>query len=352
MNLQHQKLKMEHNMKKRLIRFVTVLTIFSVLVYQSNILRFIKGRTSTAFAVGDLSVDWGVASGDPIFVVSNWLPGDSETRSIVIKNNSAFVRPVGVRGVKTLETQNLSTVVDFVVEEGVNILYTNTLAQFFIDSAGPSGLFLFNLNPGEEKTVDFTALFQINAGNEYQNAEIIFDLIIGISIDLPEACDDINLTGSIIYGTFLEDNLNGTNRNDIILAFEGNDKVEPSNGDDCVIGGPGADTIQSNNGNDVYDGGEGNDILNGGNGTDIVLGGGGDDIIEGGNQNDRLFGGDGNDKITGGNGNDYIEGNGGNDDLTGGTGNDTLLGGDGIDKVTGGAQTDTCEAETETSCEL
>lgn len=45
-------------------------------------------------------------------------------------------------------------------------------------------------------------------------------------------------------------------------------------------------------------------------------------------------------------------GEGGNDTLVGGTGGDLIIGGTGTDSATGGFGTDTCDAETETTCEL
>lgn len=304
-------------MKKRLIKITVLILFIATLIYFNGGLR-LAGQTSTAFAVGDLTVDWGVPSGQPIFVVSNMLPGDSEVRSVSITNESSFVRPVGVRGVKTSETASMSGILNFSIDDGSNQLYGpgKTLSEFFTESDDVSGLFLFNINPGETKTINFTALFPTTAGNEYQNAQIIFDLIIGISSDIPAECLDIKFAGVPIYGTANKDKLKGTNGNDLIIAFEGDDTVDGSNGDDCIIGG------------------DGNDKLDGSNGNDIILGGAGDDKINASNGNDKVYAGEGNDTIDGSNGDDYI------------------IGGLGTDNAKGGNGTDTCEAETKTSCEL
>ena len=322
-------------MKNKVIRITVLLLFITTLIYFNGGLHLVN-KSSTAFAVGDLTIDWGVPSGQPIFVVSNMLPGDSESRSVSITNESNFVRPVGIRGVNISETASMSGILNFSINDESNQLYgpDKTLNDFIEDSNDISGLFLFNINPNETKTINFTTLFPTTAGNEYQNAEIIFDLIIGISSEIPSECLNIKFTGQPIYGTSGNDKIKGTNGNDLIIVFEGNDTVNASNGNDCIVGG------------------EGNDKLNGSNGNDVIIAGPGNDTVDGSNGNDRIFGGDGNDKLNGKNGNDYIEGGEGNDTITGGNGNDTLYGNNGNDKVKGDLGTDECDAEIKQSCEL
>lgn len=356
-------------MKKRIFRILILILIITVAIYLNGGVN-LAFRKSTVQAVGDLNVDWGVPDGNPIFVVTNMLPGDSQTRSVNITNNASNLRPVAVRGILDSDTDSLASAMDIVISEGVNTLYTGTVDQFFTDSAGPSGIFLFDLAPSASKTVDFKVTFKEDSGNEFQNQTLVFDLKIGISVEVPEECSQIAFSGLPIFGTENRDVINGTNGNDLIFAFEGNDVVNSSNGDDCVVGGSGNDIIHGSNGNDVLIGAEGNDKINGDNGDDLILGGAGNDTIWGTNGNDTIFGGEGNDdidanngsdvvkgeggndKIFGGNGNDDIDGGEGNDTLRGGNNNDTLIGGNGIDSARGDLGTDTCDAETETSCEL
>ena len=337
-----------------------------------------KFLTGTAYAAGDLTIDWGVPTGDPIFVVENMLPGDQESRVVEVTNNATISRQVAIRGVKTLETLNFSTVIDFVIKKGVTDIYggtsatgAKTLKQFFQDSGAPQGLPLANLAPSQTETFTFIATFDQDAGNEFQNAKVVFDLIIGVSAEIPADCQNINIDGQVITGTQNKDNLKGTNKNDLIIALEGDDKVDASNGDDCIIGGPGKDKLDGSNGKDIIFGNDGDDYIDGSNGDDYINGGAGNDKISGGtNGNDQIFAEDGNDEVDasngddyvilgagndkadGGNGNDYIEGNEGNDEMKGGNGNDKLLGGAGTDKAWGELGSDTCEAETKFTCEL
>lgn len=314
----------------------------------------ILGRT--AQAIGDLTIDWGVPAGQPIFMVNNFMPGETVERSVTILNGASSGRPVGIVGVKTEELKDLANVLEITISQNGTDLYggslgTKTLAQFFQESTIPNAIFLFNLNPGKSKKINFKVKFQEGAGNSYQKAKVVFDILIGLYYQVPEECKDIKFSRPPIFGTQRNDILRGANGNDLIFGFEGNDRIEGSNGNDCLVGGAGNDRIFGSNGNDVILGNEGKDYLDGGNGNDLIKGGVGDDTIDGSNGNDIIFGEEGNDRIGAGNGNDYVEGNEGDDDLRGGNGSDILLGGPGNDVARGDLGVDRCEAERKYNCE-
>lgn len=350
-------------------------------------------QNTTVQAIGDLTVNWGVPEGDPIFVVSNMAPGDEETRTVGIANTSAFTRPVGVRGVETSETNNLSQALEIVISEGLTDLYggtagTKTLDQFFTDSTGPDGIPLSTLLPSASTSYTFEVTFMETAGNDFQNGEVVFDLIIGISVDLPDECELLDLLATPIIGTAKAEKLTGTPGNDLIMGLNGADSIVGNGGNDCILGGSGAESIDAGPGNDVVFGEQnadyirgnlGNDLLVGGEGGDTLKGEGGEDhlignqnsdnldggldndLLEGNEDPDTLKGQGGNDHLIGGLGVDYLdggdnedtlEGNENNDTLKGGNGNDNLVGGAGIDNANGQADSDTCDAETESNCEI
>ena len=314
----------------------------------------------TAFAVGDLTIDWGVPSGDPIFVVNNMVPGDMEQRDVDVTNGATSIRPVGVRGVETSEIGDLSTVLDIVISEGATDLYggasatgPKTLSEFFTESAGPDGIPLSDLDPGESTTYSFKVTFSEDAGNAFQNASVIFDLIIGIAIEVPEECSDIQFDGNPIFGTSRGDRLNGGPGNDLIFGLEGGDSINGNGGADCIVGGEGSDRINGNAGNDVILGQEGSDSLKGNNGEDLLIGGEGSDSLDGGNEDDVLDGGNGSDSLKGGNGEDDLFGGDGSDSLKGGNGADFLDGGGGTDSLNGGPNSDECiNGEAYSNCEI
>lgn len=324
----------QHNMKKRIVRITALLLITAVITYAAGGFR-LGSRNSTAYAVGDLTIDWGVPTGDPIYTLNNMMPGDEETRVVDVTNNAPSIRPVGVRGIKTSETGDLSGALTIEIAEGATTLYgPKPLSDFFTDSSGPFGISLSQLDPGEDTTYTFTVTFPPDTGNEFQGKSVVFDLKIGISLEVPFECRTTAELWNPIFGTSGNDNITGTKGNDIIVGFEGDDRISGKEGSDCIIGGDGKDRIDGNDRDDVIFGDDGDDILNGNDG------------------NDRMFGGEGNDRLIGRNGNDYIEGNEGDDTMRGRNGDDTLIGGDGNDRANGSNGTDTCDAEIETNCEL
>jgi len=358
---------------KKIALFLAIATLlYAGYVYRGS-LPFLNNNT--VYAAGDLMVIWGVPEGQPIFTVVNAAPGDTQSKTVQVNNGASSARPVAIKGTVTNETKNLSQALLIEISQNGTDLYggdtgQKTLAQFFTESAGPSGIPLSTIAANTSESYVITLIFDPSAGNEYQDATITFDLTLGIAFDVPLACNTMNFNGPTIFGTQGNDRINGTNKSEIIIGFEGDDRIDGLQGNDCVIAGNGADRVSGGIGNDVLFGGDNNDLLNGGNGSDTIFGEQGADDIEGGNNEDTLHGGSGNDKISGGNdndtieggtgndtidagnGNDQVNGNEDNDSLKGGNGADTLIGGAGIDHADGQNGRDTCDAESEVRCEL
>jgi len=382
-------------MKKTIYLKITKIIIVSVFAVTTSFFYFNSPNifdNSQTLAIGDVNVNWGVPDGNPIFTVANASPGDVETRTVTVTNNAPTLRPVGVRGIEQ-GGDTLKSILQIEIKVDGTSVYgaggTKTLEQFFTESAGPNGIFLTNLNPSQTKSIDFIVTFPTSAGNDYQNKSTIFDLVIGISIELPAECNQIDLLPTPIIGTFKAETLNGTPGNDLIMGLEGADKINGLGGDDCILGGEGADkingnegndaifgengadTINGNDGNDAIFGGDGADRINGNNGDDQITGGKGADTLKGENGNDIIFGNENSDTIRGGEDNDHIEGgsapdslygdngedtifgNEGNDTVRGGNGNDNLDGQAGLDTGNGNNGTDTClNFESKTNCEF
>lgn len=364
-------------MKNRLIR-IGIITVLVGAIFAFNKFDAVHFLTpSTVEAVGDLVVDFGVPPGTPMFNFPNLSPGESKSKTITVTNNALANRPVGIKGINTAETGAISNVILIVISKNGTDLYggasatgPKTLSQFFTDSSGINGIPLTTLLPNQAAAYIITATFNQSAGDQFQSKSVVFDLKIGITVDVPPQCTDMTFSGSPIFGTQKNDIINGTSGNDLIIGFEGNDAINSGNGNDCIIAGSGKDAIASGNGNDVVFGNDGDDAIVGGNDKDILIGGSGkdsirgdngsdniqgdhgNDSISGGNGNDSISGGAGNDAISGDNGDDQIHGNEGNDALNGGLGNDTLLGDQDIDTVNGASGVDTCDAEFKSACEL
>ncbi len=93
---------------------------------------------------------------------------------------------------------------------------------------------------------------------------------------------------NVIIGTQGSNILLGTDRDDAISAYGGND---------YAFGRDGADVIDGGDGNDYLFGGKGQDVINGGEGNDTLFGDAGDDVLIGDKGNDRMVGGEGADSF-------------------------------------------------------
>lgn len=310
-------------------------------------------KPSTAFAVGDLVVNWGVPEGSPIFTVSGAFPGQSESRNVTVSNSAAMSRPVAVRGVLDNQTASMSGVLKITISEGGTALYgPRTLQEFFDDSNSSNGIALSNLSSGATTTYEFKLVFVPEAGNEFQNKEIKFDLNLGVGFTLPAECGELSQYNAPIFGTSGNDKLFGGNKKDLIIGLEGDDIIQGGNNDDCIVGGDGNNKIDGGNGRDVITSGSGDDRIDGGNNDDQIIAGNGKNIVQGGNGNDQITTGTGVDLVDGGNGRDRVYAGEGDDNLKGVNGNDILYGEGGFDKANGGNGADICEAEVKINCEI
>lgn len=174
-----------------------------------------------------LSVNWGAPGPDhTIFIVANMLPGDSEFREITITNHNSSPRPLSLRSTKTAEEKAFSQILDITLFKDGNVIYGPVkLAQFFLNSATPSGIPLGNLAGNSTSTYKFLVDFPSSAGNEYQLAKVVFDLKIGKRLKIPARCrrfqgDDHNFTVT-------------SQNSEVFATFDCQDKIDDSNPDSC-----------------------------------------------------------------------------------------------------------------------
>lgn len=175
------------------------------------------------------------------------------------------------------------------------------------------------------------------------------------------------VTYNLVRGT------NGNNPNlaqgganaDLILGFNGHDRLVGNGGDDILVGGNGNDEMVGGAGNDTFVVEDDGDTVDGGAGIDTIIssinvnlhqslddqvvngsvenakligsadlnarGNSLDNVLTGNAGANNLFGAIGNDTLIGGAGNDILGGGNQNDLLNGGAGDDTLDGGAGQD---------------------
>jgi len=360
---------------KRIFSIISIiLCIFGFYIYFT---RYSGKISKTAFAVGDLIIDWGVPPPSPIFVIDSMLPGDSMTRTVTVTNDSIVSRTPVLQAIRTNNSIAFSDSLTVVISENGHDIYggissggIKTLSNLFDQTASPGSIVLSHIIPSESSHYSFTVGLPTDAPNALQGSTVRFTIVFGLDVSIPDECRHIHFSGEPIYGTAKNDRIFGTIGNDLIYALEGNDMVYGLLGDDCIIGGQGKDILRGETGDDVIFGNEGddmvigavgNDMLYGNDGKDTMRGEDGDDYLEGGNShdvmnggsgNDMIYGNDGNDKIKGGSGNDVIRCDEGKDTADGESGNDVIDGGDGNDVVNGSSGIDTCISEVKLQCEF
>jgi Ca2+-binding RTX toxin-like protein len=119
----------------------------------------------------------------------------------------------------------------------------------------------------------------------------------------------------------LEGKVTGADR---IQAAAGNDEIGGTDLNEIILGGPGYDVLKGRVGTDKIYGGTDSDSLFGGEDADIVSGGGGDDKVSAGDEGDFASASTERDVLGGGAGDDTLYGDGG-DLLIGGTDSDRLF---------------------------
>jgi hypothetical protein len=132
----------------------------------------------------DITINWGTLEGKPIFSLNNFVPGQTESRSVIVTNNTPENYILNLKGIKTSDTstKDLSPALTISVHSDKKLLYgPQSLVKFFRDSAMAEGIFLLSLNKAEEKIIDFTVNFESNATNEFQSSSVTFDIQIGTS---------------------------------------------------------------------------------------------------------------------------------------------------------------------------
>ena len=91
--------------------------------------------------------------------------------------------------------------------------------------------------------------------------------------------------------------IHGSNGDEWRWGSDGNDVILLYGGDDTCAGRDGDDFIFGHDGHDFLHGDAGNDVLDGGAGYDVLKGDGGNDTLVGGMDNDVMYGGVGADKF-------------------------------------------------------
>jgi hypothetical protein len=258
-----------------------------------------KSKASQVQAMDPMVVTYnGNSPPEPMFTITDMLPGDEEERTFNVLNSSLKSIQVQMKAIKTHEEENFSDILD------IEITDLNSNTSFFSGKSGE--LFLSppinigTFTPGQDKHFRIKVKFPNDAGNEYKNAVVVFNIKWFSKghnyipqIPLTDGCKELKgKINNLIEGDEGGNILIGTSKNDLIIGHGGNDKIFGLSGHDCIVTGDGDDFIISGSGNDRVFGGGGNDIIFGGSGDDLLDGEAGNDTLNGGTGNDSCINGE------------------------------------------------------------
>lgn len=126
---------------------------------------------------------------DPLFKITNFLPGQNITRLVRVTNNSDKPQRIAIEAInypKPIPHNDLSRALMIIIREGLIDLYggssatgPKSLYNFYQDSEALSEIYLSNLEFGKTSQYSIILSFPLEKGNEWQNISTRFDLLIG-----------------------------------------------------------------------------------------------------------------------------------------------------------------------------
>ena len=158
---------------------IVFLKVFSALTFVS--LLFILFPRDI-IANEDLEIDFGGHHGNPLFMLEDMKPGDVEVREIELKNKSYIDRYLTVRCEEIEEYKDFSGILEIIISVDSNDIYGGdtghkTVDEFCQEASDEDGIPLSIVGAEEMEIFTFTVLFPSEAGNEYQKAKYVFNLI-------------------------------------------------------------------------------------------------------------------------------------------------------------------------------
>lgn len=172
---------------KKIIKITIISLVICILIVAGGGIKSLF-MPSSVRAFGSLNVDFHVPANTPIFNLNNFAPGDTQSRPVDINNTGISSVFIAIKAQKkSLPTTPLvDNVLSVVITDGVTPLYgtgsitgKKTLTDFFNDSTSTNGIGLGAVSGGANKHFSISVAFDINAGNDFQNKSVVFDITFG-----------------------------------------------------------------------------------------------------------------------------------------------------------------------------
>lgn len=154
--------------------------IFFIIFSLFSFFAFLKFFPSSVYAVTEVSGDLEVVYDSPLFDPATiWYPGFSETNDFTVKNIGSKTHTTYIQAENTFETGNLSTAMFFKVNQGGSVLYGDSESKTIKNFWNDGQISLSSVNNSQSIVYSPTISFWQGAGNEFQEKNTKFDLVIG-----------------------------------------------------------------------------------------------------------------------------------------------------------------------------
>jgi hypothetical protein len=120
-----------------------------------------------------------VVNGEKIFDYGDMKPGDDVSEDIVVNNDSDTPKLISVKCEEVEELKNFSEILELTITTDSTELFSGTLGEFCDLASEDDGFLLTQIPADDSATYSFEVYFPSEAGNEYQNAKYVFNLIFG-----------------------------------------------------------------------------------------------------------------------------------------------------------------------------
>ncbi len=113
---------------------------------------------------------------NPLFGTVNFLPGQSVTAQIEIKNKSGVSKPLAIEAINVNDPNHFGNALNLEIKEGSQTILNKSLTDFF----NQGETFLSNLANNASTTYDLIVTFNSGANNDYQGMVLNnFDILVG-----------------------------------------------------------------------------------------------------------------------------------------------------------------------------
>ena len=149
--------------------------ILRLLIWKKRLNKVKKIFLAITQTAGEMTINHN----EPLFPDSQvWYPGLTKHNTIEVKNTGRSVRELGVNSTNTLQTGGLADVLIFKIDDGGRFVYGSSDDKTLSDFWNSGGFEIANMGGFETKTIGFTVYMPGTLGNEYQDKEARFDLMI------------------------------------------------------------------------------------------------------------------------------------------------------------------------------